>query len=73
MIEEARLEQVGSGLAPVTAGWFLMGECTLIIEEQERHGASVERDTGSDAEANAAFRDRWRVERPESWSELPWG
>jgi uncharacterized cupin superfamily protein len=37
-----------------------------------RHGASVEQDTSSDAEANAAFRDRWRVERPEKWSELPW-
>jgi len=103
----------------------LMGECVLIVEDQERHlqawdfvhcppgaghvfvgagdgpcvlvctgnrdlddetfwrvykrsevalryGASVERDTSSSAEANAAFRDRWRVERPESWSELPW-
>jgi uncharacterized cupin superfamily protein len=103
----------------------LMGECILIIEDQERHlrawdfvhcppgtghtfvgagdgpcvllcagnrdlneetfwrvskrsdvalryGASVERDTSSGAEANAPFRDRWRVERPESWSELPW-
>jgi uncharacterized cupin superfamily protein len=37
-----------------------------------RYGASVEKDTGSDAEANAPFRDRWRNERPESWSELPW-
>jgi uncharacterized cupin superfamily protein len=103
----------------------LMGECILIIEDQERHlrawdfvhcppgathtfigagdvpcvlvcvgnrdlndetfwrvykrsdvarryGASVEQDTSSDAEANAPFRDRWRVERPERWSELPW-
>jgi hypothetical protein len=38
-----------------------------------RHGASVERDTSSDAEANAPYRDRWRVERPEGWNELPWG
>ena len=38
-----------------------------------RYGASVEQDTSSSAEANAAFRDRWRVERPEEWSELPWG
>jgi hypothetical protein len=37
-----------------------------------RCGASVEQDTTSDAEANAPFRDRWRVERPERWSELPW-
>jgi uncharacterized cupin superfamily protein len=103
----------------------LMGECILIIEDQERHlrawdfvhcppgaahafvgagdgpcvllctgnrdlndetfwrvakrsdvamryGASVEQDTSSDAEANALSRDRWRVERPECWSELPW-
>ena len=37
-----------------------------------RYGASVEQETSSSAEANAAFRDRWRVERPENWSELPW-
>ena len=37
-----------------------------------RHGASVERDTASDAEAGAPFRGRWRVARPESWDELPW-
>ena len=37
-----------------------------------RYGASVEQETSSSAEANAPFRDRWRVERPESWSELPW-
>jgi uncharacterized cupin superfamily protein len=195
MIEEARLEQVESGLAPVTAGWFvvnardaawtdneatqsccifesdefvlrgrpdlseyvkpgagfvlrvlrpgrpvgmyhaesvqedflvLLGECVLIIEDQERHlrawdfvhcppgaghtfigagdgpcvllcsgnrdlddktfwrvarrsdaalryGASVEEDTTSDAEANAPLGGRWRVGRPETWSQLPWG
>ncbi len=194
MVEEARLERVGSGLTPVTPGWFvlnardgvwlnndateaccifesddfvlhgrpdlseyvkpgagfalrvlqpgrpagmyhaesvqedflvLMGECLLIIEDQERrlrawdfvhcppgaahvfvgtgagpcvllcagnrdlddetfwrvyqrsevatrYGASVEKDTSSSAEANAPFRDRWRRERPASWSELPW-
>jgi uncharacterized cupin superfamily protein len=194
MIEEARLEEVESGLTPVTAGWFVvnagdaawmnngatqaccifesddfvlrgrpdldeyvkpgagfalrvlrpgrpadmyhaesvqedflvvLGECVLIIEDAERHlrtwdfvhcppgaahtfigagdgpcvivcagnrdfddetfrrvykrsdaamrhGASVERETRSSAEANASFRDRWRVERPEMWSELPW-
>ena len=37
-----------------------------------RYGASVEQDTSSDAEANAPFRGRWRVARPERWSELPW-
>jgi uncharacterized cupin superfamily protein len=195
MIEEARLEAVESGLAPVTAGWFvvnagdaawmnndateaccifesddfvlrgrpdlseyvkpgagfalrvlqpgrpagmyhaesgvqedflvLMGECILIIEDEDRrlrawdfvhcapgaahtfvgagdgpcvllcagnrdlddetfwrlykrsevaarYGASVEKETNSSAEANAAFRERWRVERPKNWSELPW-
>ena len=193
-MEEARLERVESGLAPVTAGWFVvnagdaawmnndateavaifesdefvlrgrpdlseyvkpgagfalrvlrpgrpsgmyhaesvqedflvvMGECIAIVEDQERHlrtwdflhcppgaahtfvgagdgpcvlvcagnrdldeetfwrvykpsevaaryGASVERETSSSAEANAAYRDRWRVERPEEWSQLPW-
>ena len=38
-----------------------------------RYGASVEQETTSSAEANAAFRDRWRVERPAEWGELPWG
>jgi len=37
-----------------------------------RHGASVAQDTSPDAAANAPFRDRWRVERPDGWSELPW-
>jgi uncharacterized cupin superfamily protein len=37
-----------------------------------RYGASVAEDTSSSAEANAPWRGRWRVERPESWSELPW-
>ena len=37
-----------------------------------RYGASVERDTSSDAEANAPWRAGWRVERPDEWSELPW-
>jgi uncharacterized cupin superfamily protein len=37
-----------------------------------RYGASVAQDTSSSAEANAWFRDRWRHERPEEWSELPW-
>jgi uncharacterized cupin superfamily protein len=194
VIEEARLEAVASGLAPVTPGWFvvnaadaawmtndltqsccifesddfvlrgrpdlsayvkpgagfalrvlrpgrpadmyhaesvqedfmvLQGECILIVEDQERrlrafdvvhcppgvahafvgagdgpcvllcagnrdaddetfwrlykrsdvagrYGASVERDTRSDAEANAPWRGHWRVERPASWDELPW-
>lgn len=37
-----------------------------------RYGASVQQDTSSSAEANAPFRDQWRHEHPESWSELPW-
>jgi uncharacterized cupin superfamily protein len=37
-----------------------------------RYGASVEKDTSSDAEANAPFRDHWRLGHPESWGELPW-
>jgi uncharacterized cupin superfamily protein len=37
-----------------------------------RYGASVEADTSSGAEANAPFRDHWRVKRPERWRELPW-
>ncbi len=37
-----------------------------------RHGASVERDTSSDADVDTPWRGGWRVERPENWSELPW-
>ena len=37
-----------------------------------RHGASVETETTSSAEANAAFRDDWRVTRPDGWNDLPW-
>jgi hypothetical protein len=36
-----------------------------------RYGASVETDTTSGAEANAPFRDYWRVARPDRWNELP--
>ncbi len=103
---------------------MLMGECILIIEDQERHlrawdfvhcplgtghtvvgagdgpcivlcagnrdfdeetfwrtcsrsdvalgyGASVERDMDCD-EAEVPWRGRWRVERPETWDEVPW-
>ena len=41
-------------------------------EVAQRYGASVAEETSSSAEANAPFRGRWRVERPETWSELPW-
>ena len=37
-----------------------------------RYGASVESDTTSGAEGNVPGRDQWRVERPKSWSKLPW-
>jgi uncharacterized cupin superfamily protein len=37
-----------------------------------RHGASVESDTTSGAEASTPFRDHWHVTRPERWDELPW-
>jgi uncharacterized cupin superfamily protein len=37
-----------------------------------RHGASLDRDTSSGAEANPPWREHWRVKRPENWSELPW-
>jgi uncharacterized cupin superfamily protein len=36
-----------------------------------RYGASVEHDVNC-AEANVPWRDSWRVERPETWNELPW-
>jgi uncharacterized cupin superfamily protein len=36
-----------------------------------RYGASVEQDVDCD-EANVPWRGRWRVQRPETWNELPW-
>ena len=51
---------------PLLADFHPKGEVAM------RYGASVERETSSSAEANAPYRDRWRVERPEEWSELPW-
>jgi len=36
-----------------------------------RHGAGVETETNSGAEAYAGKRE-WRLERPERWNELPW-
>jgi uncharacterized cupin superfamily protein len=36
-----------------------------------QYGASVEHDVNC-AEANVPWRHRWRVERPETWTELPW-
>ena len=44
----------------------------LRSEAALRHGASVEADTTSGAEANAPYRSNWRVERPRHWDELPW-
>jgi uncharacterized cupin superfamily protein len=180
MVEEARLEETAGGLAPATAGWFvvnvrdgrwltnevlgdafivegddvsfpqlgftlavlrpgqaggryhresdqedflvLAGECLLLIEGEERpleawdfvhcppgtehafvgagdgpcvifmtgarsenkeidyprselalrHGAGVETDTSSPAEAYAPF-PKWQDGRPQSWDGLPWG
>lgn len=38
MIEKARLDDVGSGLAPVSPGWFVVNVrgATLLVEEEER-------------------------------------
>jgi uncharacterized cupin superfamily protein len=36
-----------------------------------RYGASVEQDVDC-AEANVPWRGLWRVERPETWNDLPW-
>jgi uncharacterized cupin superfamily protein len=36
-----------------------------------RHGAGVETETSSPAEAYAPF-PHWQPERPESWNGLPW-
>jgi uncharacterized cupin superfamily protein len=37
-----------------------------------RHGAGVERETDSSAEAYGEARGEWRVERPLGWDGLPW-
>ena len=65
MVDEAPLEEVGSGLAPVTAGWFVVnvgkaawltkagtGPCVILMV-----GAR-----GGDKE----------IARPEGWNDLPW-
>ena len=42
-----------------------------VAEVARRHGAGVETETSSPAEAYASF-DRPRPDRPPSWAELPW-
>jgi len=48
--------------------WRVYKRCDAAL----RHGARVEADTTSDAEASAQARDHWRMARPERWDDLPW-
>jgi quercetin dioxygenase-like cupin family protein len=52
-------------------GWPETGIVYPRSEVALRHGASVEADTTSPAEAYAAF-PKWKPGRPESWDGLPW-
>jgi uncharacterized cupin superfamily protein len=67
---------VGRGNAPCVV--LMVGarteEGTILYPRDDtalKHGAGVEQDTGSPAEAYAKFGD-WRLGRPERWDELPW-
>jgi hypothetical protein len=42
-----------------------------VSERARAHGAGVEVATDSPAEAYASL-PGWRIERPESWEQLPW-
>ncbi len=67
---------VGVGDGPCVI--FMMGRRTrdngIVYPRSElarRHGAGVETETSSPAEAYARFPD-WQPERPERWNDLPW-
>ncbi len=67
---------VGTGDGPCVI--FMIGarrdDGTIVYPRSEtarRHGAGVERETDSPAEAYAPF-TTWRLGRPEAWSDLPW-
>jgi len=84
-IDEGHLEDVGSGLAPTTPGWFVVnageaawvrndafGNGTIVYPRSETalaHDAGVETETPAPSEAYAPF-PRWRLGRPDA--ELPW-
>jgi uncharacterized cupin superfamily protein len=67
---------VGTGDGPCAI--FMIGarreDHTIVYPRAETalaHGAGVERETPSPAEAYARFQ-HWRVGRPDAWSDLPW-
>ena len=53
-------------------GWPEKGTVYVRSELALRHGAGVEAETTSSAEAYAPF-PKWLPGRPESWDGLPWG
>jgi uncharacterized cupin superfamily protein len=67
---------VGAGEGPCVI--FMTGartrEKSIVYGDSElarRHGAGVEAETSSPAEAYARF-PHWQPERPDGWNELPW-
>lgn len=73
MVEEARLEQLDAGLTPVSdgKGWPEKGVVYPRSELALRHGAGVEMETTSPAEAYAPF-PKWQLGPPDDWNALPW-
>ncbi len=59
MVDEARLEHVDSGLAPVTEGWFVVNA---------RDAAWVRNDYFS----SVTIFEADDLQHPERWDELPW-
>jgi uncharacterized cupin superfamily protein len=53
-------------------GWPEKGTVYVGSELAQRHGAGVEQETTSSAEAYAPF-PKWRLGPPASWAGLPWG
>jgi len=70
MVEEARLEEVGSGLAPVSPGWFVVNVADAAWLRHDAFGA-VETETNDPREAYAPF-GHWQRARPDAWADLPW-
>ena len=59
-IEEAQLEDVGSGLAPVSPGWFVVNAAEAAWVRNEAFGG------------RCVFESSDRLGRPDAWPNLPW-
>jgi hypothetical protein len=60
MLEEARLDDVGAWLAPVSPGWFVVNVTEAAWLRNDAFGGGSVPGTSSTAL------------RPDAWAELPW-